>query len=106
LTFQQFSSNMLVMKKFDFLQKTPDDINKMLATRLRMIRKGKKISQKRMSEKSGVSLGSVQRFEQSGEISLSALIRITIALDVDSELEKLFKEQPINSIEDIINGQS
>ena len=97
---------MLIMKKFDFLQKTPDDINEMLAARVRMIRKGKNISQKRMSEKSGVSLGSVQRFEQIGEISLSSLIRIAIALDISSELENLFKERPISSIEEIINGQS
>jgi len=94
------------MDNFNFSQKVPNDINEMLATRIRTIRKGKNISQKRLSEKSGVSLGSVQRFEQSGEISLSSLIRIAIALDVNSELENLFKEQPIKSIEDIINGQS
>jgi len=105
LTFEEFLSNIFVMNDFNFSQKIPQDINEMLVTRIRMIRKGKKISQKRLSEKSGVSLGSVQRFEQSGEISLSSLIRIAIALDVSSEFESLFKEQPIKSIGDIINGQ-
>ena len=64
----------------------------------------RKSSQKRLSEKSGVSLGSVKRFEQSGEISLSALTKIAIALEIENELLDLFKEVPFQSIEEIING--
>ena len=105
LTFLLISSNILVMNNVNFLQKTPHNINELLARRIRTIRKGKKISQKRLSEKSGVSLGSIQRFEQIGEISLSSFVRIAIALELGHELEHLFKNPPITSIEDIINGQ-
>lgn len=84
--------------------KTPNEIDKMIAERIRVIRKRRKISQKKLSEKSGVSLGSVKRFEQSGEISLSALTKISIALEIESELLDLFKEVPFQSIEEIING--
>ncbi|MCI9359622.1 MAG: helix-turn-helix domain-containing protein [Hungatella sp.] len=35
----------------------------MIAGRIRQIRKRRKLSQKKLSEKSGVSLGSVKRFE-------------------------------------------
>lgn len=84
--------------------KTPNEIDKMIAERIRVIRKRRKISQKKLSEKSGVSLGSVKRFEQSGEISLSALTKIAIALEIESELLDLFKEVPFQSIEEIING--
>ena len=86
-------------------QKTPREIDKMIADRIRTIRKRRKISQKRLSEKSGVSLGSVKRFEQSGEISLLSLTKIALALEIQQELEDLFEEVPFLSIEEIINGQ-
>ena len=76
-----------------------------IARRVRDIRKRRKISQKKLSEKSGVSLGSVKRFESSGEISLHALTKIAIALGIDEELINLFEETPFLSIEEIINGQ-
>jgi len=60
------------------------------------------MSQQLLSEKSGVSYGSIKRFEQSGEISLISLTKIAISV----ELENLFEDMPILSIEEIINGQS
>lgn len=86
-------------------QKTPGEIDTMIAERIRQIRKRRKISQKRLSEKSGVSLGSVKRFEQSGEISLRSLTKIAIALEIENELEQLFSEVPFLSIEEIIYGE-
>ena len=55
---------------FSFLRKTPPEIERQIAERIRSIRKRRKISQQKLSELSGVSLGSLKRFEQSGEISL------------------------------------
>ena len=52
-----------------------------------------------------MSLGSVKRFESTGEISLKSLIKIAIALEIDDELSELFAEVPFLSIEEIINGQ-
>ena len=97
---------MLAMNDFDFLQKTPKEINQLIATRIRSIRKKKNMSQQLLSERSGVSYGSVKRFEQSGEISLISLTKIAIALEVSLELENLFEDMPILSIEEIIHGQS
>lgn len=91
------------MNTFNFMQKTPREIDKLIAERIRNIRKRRKISQKKLSEKSGVSLGSVKRFEQSGEISFISLTKIAIALELDSELEHLFEEVPFLSIEEIMN---
>lgn len=93
------------MNTFSFHQKTPREIDKIIAERIRNIRKRRKISQKRLSEKSGVSLGSVKRFESSGDISLMSLTKIAIALDISSELEELFEEVPFLSIEEIMNGK-
>lgn len=91
---------------FPFLQKTPKEIEKQIAERIRAIRKRRKISQQKLSEISGVSLGSVKRFEQSGEISLLSLIKIAIALDISSELEHLFENVPPMSIEEILNERN
>lgn len=75
----------------------------LIAGRIRIIRKRRKISQEKLSTKSGVSLGSVKRFERTGEISLASLVKLAIALDVINELEALFMEVPYQSIEELIN---
>ena len=93
------------MNTFNFKQNTPQEINSLIAERIRNIRKRRKISQIKLSEKSGVSLGSVKRFEQSGEISLLSLTKIAIALGIDQELMDLFAEIPFLSIEEVINEQ-
>ena len=54
---------------------------------------------------SGVSLGSVKRFERSGEISFLSLIKIAAALGINNELEHLFEDVPPLSIEEIIREQ-
>lgn len=89
------------MNNYNFLTKTPREIDQLIASRIRSIRKRRKISQKRLSEKSGVSLGSVKRFEQNGEISLISLTKIAIALEIEGELEDLFEEFPFLSIEEV-----
>ena len=90
---------------FNFMLKSPGEIYRLIAQRIRAIRKRRKISQKRLSEKSGVSLGSVKRFEQSGEISLISLTKIAFALGIQGELESLFEEVPFLSIEEVLNGE-
>ncbi len=93
------------MNNFFFNQKTPKEIDKLIAARIRSIRKRRKLSQERLSEKSGVSLGSVKRFESSGEISLSSLTKLAIALNCESELVELFKDIPFDSIQEVIDGE-
>lgn len=90
---------------FLFNETTPGDINKKISERIRAIRKRRKISQKELGEKSGVSLGSVKRFEQSGEISLLSLTKIAIALEIDDEMKNLFTDVPFQSIEEIKNAK-
>lgn len=86
-------------------QKTWGEINIGIANRMIQLRKRKKISQKELAARSGVSLGSLKRFEQSGEISLRSFTKLAIALEVEEELELLFSQVPFDSIEEVINGQ-
>lgn len=90
---------------FSFLTKTPGEIQKLIAGRIRAIRRSRRISQAKLSQVSGVSLGSVKRFERSGEISFLSLIKIAAALELNEELEHLFEDVPPMSIEEIIRGQ-
>lgn len=82
------------------------EINNDIAQKIVRLRKRKKITQKQLAARSGVSLGSLKRFEQSGEISLQSLTKIAIALDVENELEDLFNNVPFASIEEVINEQT
>ena len=85
------------------LEPTPTEVRKELANRFRILRKKSKISQKQMAERSGVSLGSLKRFENTGKISLESLLKlmhflgrlneINSILTVDKnreDIEKLF----------------
>lgn len=87
-----------------FNQKTPNEIVKSLADKIKEHRKKLKISQEMLSQKSGVSLGSIKRFETKYEISLQSFIKIAIALDLDNDLENLFTQKTYTSIDEIIKG--
>ena len=86
-------------------RKTPGEIQLGMAEKIRSIRKRKGLSQEKLAKKSGVSLGSLKRFESSGEISLRSLIKISIALGIDDELIHIFDNAPFSSIEEIIREQ-
>jgi len=85
-------------------QKTPNEIAKNLAKKIKEHRKKLKISQSTLAQKSGVSLGSIKRFETKYEISLQSFIKITIALDLDNDIENLFTTKTYTSIDEVIKG--
>ena len=90
----------------NLIQKTWEEIDTGIANRMIQLRKRKKLSQKALAAKSGVSLGSLKRFEQKGEISLQAFTRLAIALGVEGELETLFGEVRFGAREEVVNGQA
>lgn len=92
------------MNEFDFL-KSPYEINRDIAKRVQARRKEKKITQKQLSERSDVSLGSVKRFERTGEISLSSLIKIAFALGCEDDFDALFAKKGYSSIQEVIDEQ-
>lgn len=93
------------MNNFIFYTKTPNDIAKDFVEKIKQQRKMLKISQVQLAAKSGVSLGSIKRFESKHEISLSSLIKILIALNLEKDFENLFTQKTYNSIDEVINGQ-
>jgi len=61
-----------------------------LAKRVKEIRRRRGYSQAQFADRSGVSLGSIKRFERTGEISLRHLWSIAEALEIGDELSSLF----------------
>ena len=86
-------------------QKTPNEMAKSLADKIKEHRKKLKISQEVLAQKSGVSLGSIKRFETKYEISLQSFIKIAIALDLDNDFESLFTAKTYTTIDEIIKGK-
>ena len=71
--------------------------------RIRNIRKRRSISQEKLASMSGVSYGSVKRFESTGQISLLSLTKIAMALDIADELRNIFSQVPYRDIKEVIN---
>ena len=64
-----------------FLPKNPNNIMDELKTKFKTRRKNINLSQIELSKKADVSLGSLKRFEQSGQISLESLLKIAFVLE-------------------------
>ena len=83
---------------------TPGEIDIEIAKRLAKVRKRRRITQQELAGRSGVSLGSLKRFERTGEISLLSLTKLAVALEMEAELCHLFEVVAPLSIEEVIHG--
>jgi transcriptional regulator with XRE-family HTH domain len=90
---------------YRYVWETPEEINLVIAENARKLRKRKGITQEKLSSISGVSYGSIKRFEATGNISFLSLTKIAIALDAVNGVKALFTEVPYQSIEEVINEQ-
>ena len=82
---------------------TAEELDQKLARRVRNIRKRRYISQEKLAQMSGVSYGSIKRFEASGQISLISLTKIAMALEIADELRTIFTQVPYKDIQEVIN---
>ena len=93
------------METYSFMQNNPQSVRKGIVERIRARRKEQGFTQQALAKKSAVSYGSIKRFEQTGEISLSSLIRIAFALGYEHDLDQLFSQRHYASIQEIIDEQ-
>ena len=87
----------------NYVWETPEEIDMALAGRMRNIRRRRGISQQELSRQSGVSYGSIKRFESTGMISLLSLTKIAVALGYEGGIKDMFADVPYLSIEEVIN---
>ncbi len=76
------------MNKYN-IQKSPSEFLKELAQKIRILRKGNHLSQEELAERSGVSLGSLKRFERTGKVSLESFLKLLLILGRLNEMDKL-----------------
>lgn len=82
---------------------TAEELDQKLAKRVRNIRRRRSISQEKLASMSGVSYGSIKRFETTGNISLLSLTKIAMALDMADELREIFTNVSYRNIQEVIN---
>jgi len=83
--------------------KAPNDIENEIKTKFKQKRKSLKLSQKELSTKSGISLGSLKRFEQTGKISFSSLLQLAVVLECLEEFSNICNQkEEFKTIEDIL----
>ena len=70
-------------------QKSPKEMMMFLSQNIIRLRKQEKVSQKELSERSGVAYASVRKFESTGIISLESLLKICEALNRLTDFESI-----------------
>jgi len=75
------------------IMKTPAEISLMIAQQARRKRLELNLSQNTLATRSGVSYGTLKKFEQTGQISLNSLLKIALCLGELDNFTRLFMEQ-------------
>ncbi|MDR3186425.1 MAG: helix-turn-helix domain-containing protein [Christensenellaceae bacterium] len=71
-----------------------------LKEKVKTRRKEASLSQQELSVRSGVSFGSIRRFEKTGEIAFSSLAKIGLALNCLDDFNTLFHNPVITNLRD------
>jgi transcriptional regulator with XRE-family HTH domain len=77
------------MNRFS-ITKLPSTIMQEIAVRHKLVRKSHNLSQAELAARSGVSLGSLKRFETTGQISFESLLKLAYFLDRLSDFDGVF----------------
>jgi len=86
------------MSKYS-LSKLPSETLKNTASKHRELRKKAKLSQAELADRSGVSLGSIKRFETTGQISLESFLKLLLILDRLDDFDAILT--PIEKMDNI-----
>ncbi len=84
-----------------FSLQTPEQVRQTLAARTRALRLAKGWKQITLAQRSGVSLASLRRFEDSGRISLESLLELAIALNRLDDFASLLEPPRASSLAEL-----
>ena len=73
------------------IMSSPQEIGKHIAKQAQAKRLSLNLSQETLAERSGVSWGTLKKFERSGKISLESLLKLALALGCLQDFDSLFK---------------
>ncbi len=90
-----------------FLPKTPTDIMQELQVKFKERRKSLGYTQPELATRSGVSLGSLKRFEGSGQIALESLLKLALVLECLEDFSGVCceEEERYGSMDEILKNQ-
>ncbi|MCX6312824.1 MAG: helix-turn-helix transcriptional regulator [Bacteroidetes bacterium] len=80
------------MTKFG-ITKNPSDVLEAIAQKHKILRKQQGLSQQELAKRSGVSFGSIKRFETSGQISFESLLKLALILNRMNDFDLIFTSQ-------------
>ena len=83
----------------------PADIQHQLAEKAMKARLAANLTQAGLAKRAGVSLGSLKRFEHTGEISLSSLAKLAFALRMEQDFESVFSPRRTGTLDELLAGQ-
>lgn len=78
---------------------------KAIAGQMRKLRISRNLTQQNLAARSGVSFGSIKRFETQFEISLGNLLRIALVLDALGPFRELFPTQEYQSMDQLLRAR-
>ncbi len=75
------------------ITKNPSDVLEAIAQKHKILRKQQGLSQQELAKRSGVSYGSIKRFETSGQISFESLLKLALILNRLDDFDLTFASQ-------------
>jgi len=84
-----------------FSLQTPEQVSKTLAARAKALRLAKGWKQSTLAKRSGVSLASLRRFEESGRVSLQSLLELAFALNRLDDFDTLLQPPRASSLAEL-----
>jgi transcriptional regulator with XRE-family HTH domain len=81
--------------------KTPGEIGRLLASRVRALRLQRAWTQQEIADRAGLTLATYRRFERTGRIALERLLRIAVVLDACAGFDQLFTLPPAQSLAEL-----
>ena len=91
-----------MLSEIDFLNSNPKALTLQIAINAKTRRLELNLTQEELAQKSGVSLGSVKRFESKHEISLKHLLLIAVVLNSTEDFKNLFLQKQYRSIDEVV----
>ena len=87
--------------------KTPTKVMQELVTKTQQLRKQNGVSQLELAKRSGVSFGSVKRFETTGQISLESLLKIAYFFNRLEDFTTVFKvNEDLKNVEKLFSDKT
>ena len=84
-------------------QKSPKEIMILLSKNIRALRKQEKMSQRELSDRSGVAYASIRKFESTGIISLESLLKICETIKRLTDFESILLPNDMKRKKDLFN---